>query len=459
MIGLLRHSLNTRLLLASGIVLAAFMGLTGLTLDQLFRNSVEQAIQERLNAQLYLLIAATNLSGGGDEGVTLPYASPHVRISDPNSGLYAQIVNNSGKRVWHSPSMAGLEIPPRWGLASTDRAFERVTASNGQQLFAFSFGITPDDSFGYTFTVAENLDSYNTQVHDFRRNLWGWLGGVAVLLLLVQSTILRWGLAPLRRAAQDLSAIETGHQQQLEGDYPNELRGLTDNINALIRSEREHLERYRNTLGDLAHSLKTPLAVLRGSIERSTPRKQLRVTVEEQVQRMSEIVEYQLIRAATSGRTALTSPVAIAAVVAKISNALAKVYADKKISCSVNIPADAVFLGDEGDLMEVLGNLLDNAHKWCRQRVVVAVECAHSDTSRCDNLTIRIWDDGPGIPEALRHKVLQRGARVDDSIDGHGIGLAVVASIVGLYGGEMEIDDGPLCGTQISLHLPGGRLD
>lgn len=447
-------SLTTRLLLTATIVLAAFLGLTGWTLDKAFRSSVQTAMKERLQTQIYALIAASELGKDGVMQMTGTLAE--ARFSVPGSGLYAQISTQQEEPVWQSPSMVGLAIPFSASLARGTSRFELVSTSTRAPVYVFSFGLAWDVrgvKRAFTFSVAEGLESSYAQISSFRRNLWGWLGGVAVLLLVAQGVILRWGLSPLRRAADDLAAIEAGTATQLEGTYPKELQRLTTNLNALIRHEREHLERYRHTLDDLAHSLKTPLAILQGDIEGDKSPQQLKASMQEQVDRMSQIVEYQLRRAATSGRTTLMTPVSVEAIVQRMVKTLNKVYTEKNIKSQVVVEEGALFYGDEGDLLELLGNITDNAFKWCARKVVIRVTSLSGQ--RHAGLLIQVEDDGPGIPIHMMDKVLRRGVRADESTQGHGIGLAVVQDIVKLYRGTLKIERSALNGALVSVNLPG----
>ena len=444
-------SLTSRLLLAGSIVLAAFLGLTGVILDHAFRTYAEESLQERIQAQTVGLIAAAVLD---DNGILhMPKVLPESRYDTVNSGLYAQVSSNDGKQLWRSPSMEKLAISLPRDLPPSTRRFQRIRYSDGE-LSTFSLGITFDLSEavheGFTFTVAENMGTYNEQVSTFRQSLWGSLGSVALLLLAVQGLVLRWSLAPLRQVAEDLAAIESGRRQRLEGRYPREMLGLTDNINALLTSQHEHLDRHRHTLSDLAHSLKTPLAVLRGELEKSPRSQALPPIIGEQVARMSEIVDYQLQRAATSGRLPLSAPLSIATAVHKIAASLNKVYADKQVNCKIRVANNANFHGEEGDLLEVLGNLMDNAYKWCTRQVGVDVVLTQQQ-----GLQLSVEDDGPGITPEKADAVLQRGVRADASNPGHGIGLAVVQDIVRVYDGKLSIGQSPtLGGAKISLFLP-----
>ncbi|HHM04284.1 MAG TPA: GHKL domain-containing protein [Gammaproteobacteria bacterium] len=446
-------SLNTRLLLAGSVVLAAFLGVTGMVLDRAYLESAEQALKERLQAHVVGLVAAAQLREDGR--LVMPPALPEGRYHTSGSGLLAQATSNDGLQIWRSPSMQGLDIQLIRGLASGVRKFEVIRSpTSGAGFYAVGLGVTWDLSEdvkeGVTFSVAENLSILEEQVARFRNSLWGWLGGVALVLLAVQGMVLRWSLAPLRGAAEDLAAIEAGRQTLLVGPYPQELHGLTDNINALLISQREHLERYRRTLGDLAHSLKTPLAVLRGSLsERSG--KALRHIVAEQVERMSEIVDYQLQKAATSGHQPLAAPVAVASIAEKVKSSLNKVYGDKQVDCRLSIAPDTDFHGDEGDLMEVLGNLMDNAYKYCHSRVTVTL----APVSISNGLQITVEDDGSGIPPDRIETVLTRGVRVNTTPTGHGIGLAIVQDIVQVYRGELFLGASErLGGAKVTLSLP-----
>jgi two-component system, OmpR family, sensor histidine kinase PhoQ len=449
-------SLNTRLLIAASIALAAFLGITGFVLDGAYRNSAENALKDRLKGYVNALIAASEPDDKGT--VHLTHAIPELRFFTEGSGLYAKISSNKNGDNWVSPSMTGLKIDFTHELERASRHFEYITASDGSVLYAFNIGVTWDDREnareGYTFSVAEDLKGFNADINGFRKLLWGWLGAVAFVLLVVQGSVLRWGLLPLRRVAADLRAIDAGSQTELQGQYPKELRRLTGDLNALIRNEREHLERYRNTLGDLAHSLKTPLALLRSEVESQDNNHELRSNVQQQVDRMSQIIEYQLQRAATSGRTVLVAPISIRDISHKVVTALDKVYADKHVKHEFQIDENIRFYGDESDLMELLGNLIENAYKWCRNQVRISASQEIAGNKRRPGLTINIEDDGPGIPGRMAHLVIQRGARADKEIGGHGIGLAMVQDIMRVYEGRLDIRTSSLGGACLSACFP-----
>jgi two-component system sensor histidine kinase PhoQ len=250
---------------------------------------------------------------------------------------------------------------------------------------------------------------------------------------------------------REIHQVEEGRSDTLGAGYPRELFGVATNLNALLVGERKRVARYRDTLGNLAHSLKTPLAVMRSRLTAEDSAR----TVSAEIDRMSGIIEHQLKRAAASGGALLgQAPVEVAQVAAELRGALLRVYADKDLVIELAIAPGAQFVGDRGDLTELLGNLLDNACKWCRGRVRLTAGVDESGGPR-ERLKLVVEDDGPGISAQDRDRVLGRGVRADEKVPGHGIGLAMVQDTVDLYGGRLAIDASPLGGARFSLSLPG----
>ncbi len=449
-------SLNARLTLAASLVLVAFFGLTGLALERAFRDAGLAAVQDRLQGQIYTLLAAAELENGAR--LVMPRALPEARYSSPDSGLYARISDPQGHVLWRSPSLLGFRIPfPTPGIDGVAE-FSPLSASDGRELYALSFSVTweldAQRKRHLSFEVAETRDIFGTQMAHFRQSLWGWLGAVALALLLAQGLVLRYGLAPLRRVAIELSDIESGASQRLSAHYPRELEKLTEHINAFIESGRGRLDRSRHALAELAHSLKTPLAVLRSALDGDSDPHEMRRTLEEQTARMHRTIDYQLQRAAASGPTPLSPGVDVAPLLLRLEDSLLKVYADKTLSMEFDVDAGIVLHADEGDLMEILGNLLDNACKWASGRVRVRAEQVRNADGGAA-VTLQIDDDGPGIPPDKADAVLARGVRADASTPGHGIGLAVVRDIVvEAYGGEISIAVSDLGGTAVAIRLP-----
>ncbi|WP_455204746.1 ATP-binding protein [Kaarinaea lacus] len=447
-------SLNARVLIAASIVLVSFFGIAGFILDRTYYLAAEDALKDRLIGQIYTLIATTGL--GEDNNIVISDAAPDVLYFMAGPDIYAQIATNNGGLIWRSISLDTLTIPFATHIERNQRRFSKSTLEDGKSFATLSYGVGWEDSDSqhvYIYSVAEDLVDFNHQVLNFRRTLWGWLGGIGLVLLVVQGSIMRWGLAPLQAAAHELSGIEAGKQFRLARQYPGELKSLTDNLNALLDHQHEHLERYRHTLGDLAHSLKTPLAVLQSSVEEPLSFGELKTIVQDQVNRMNQITEYQLQRAATAGTTPLVAPISVKQVCEKILASLQKVYADKNIETHLQVSEKLEFHGDQGDFMEVVGNLADNAFKWSKGNVAVRIEKLAKQDYALKGISITVEDDGPGIPPKLVEQVIQRGVRADQGISGHGIGLSVVQDIVQIYGGVLNIDRSEMGGACISASL------
>jgi len=448
------RSIKARLLVVGSVVLLCFALFTGLTLDRAFQRSAEAAVKERLRVHTYSLIGIADVDANGT--MNMPSAIREARFNQAQSGLYAQVNASKGGYRWKSGSLIGVDVPFYSQLSVGEIRFDRLRSQSGEEVFVFGFGINWEtesgEQVGFTFNVAESLTDYYAQLNNYQRNLWGWLVGLTVILTLVQFFILRWGLAPLRQVTEDLMEIESGRQPELSGDYPTELAGLTKNINRLIHNERANLGRYRDTLGDLAHSLKTPLSVLRSVMENPAKQTELRHTVAEQTDRMTNIVNYQLQRAVASGHVTFAAPISITVIVRRVLDSLVKVYGDKHIKVSSSVKTDLQFPGDEGDLLEVFGNLLDNAHKWAKSVIEVNVDTL-SGHGRRGGIRIVVSDDGPGVDPLKAEQVLQRGVRADTRVDGHGIGLSIVKEIVLAYQGSINISPSRFGGACFSVCL------
>jgi len=444
------HSLSRRLLVSVSLPLALFFGVMMLVLDSSFRALSERSLHELLDAQMVSLIAAADPLPGG--GYAPPPQSLEARLATPRSGLYAQI--RSSDHEWLSPSTvgAGSDFGPL--LKTGSRTFTYAEFGHDRVAIesrAIQFEGTESEGGTFTCSVAVSLSPYEEQLWQFRRELLGWFIGLMLALLVTLAALLRWVLAPLRRMEREIGEVEEGRTEKLGSGYPRELAGVAGDLNALLLGERKRVARYRDTLGNLAHSLKTPLAVMRSSLPQAPGAEALSAEID----RMNGIIEHQLKRAAASGGALLgAAPVDLAQVAAELRVALLKVYGRKDLSIELAIGTGAVFIGDRGDLTEMLGNLLDNACKWCRGRVRLgaAVDAAAVPRQR---LTLSVEDDGPGISEADRARVLGRGVRADEKVPGHGIGLAMVLDTVELYGGTLTIDASPLGGARLSVRLPG----
>ena len=440
------HSLSRRLLISVSVPLALFCGVVMLVLDTGFREVAQRTLRDELDRQMVALIAAAEPQPDGG------YApAPHAldpRLETPRSGVYAEI--RSAGREWRSPSTAGLNSDFGRLLLGGERNLSYATFGADRVAIesrSIQFEGADNAPSPLTFSVATSLSPYQQELWRFRRELGGWFLALMLLLLVTLAALLQWVLGPVRRMEREIHEVEAGRRESLGAGYPRELARVAGNLNALLIGERKRVARYRNTLGNLAHSLKTPLAVMRAEGASGT--------VSTEIDRMSGIIEHQLKRAAASGGALLgQAPVGVSQVAAELRATLLRVYARKDLIIELAVPPAAQFIGDRGDLTELLGNLLDNACKWCRTRVRFGASIDGSAEPR-QRLGLVVEDDGPGISAADRARVLRRGERADEKVPGHGLGLAMVHDTVDLYGGTLSIDASPLGGARFTLHLPG----
>ena len=437
------YSIRTRLLLGAALVLLAFLTGAGLAVQRANAESVQAAYFGRLQSTVYLLLAAAELDTSGALVMPPEFAEP--RLSLPGSGLYAGIHNVMRNEPWQSTSALGQQLPFQRSLQPGQWRSEEVDVAGGSFL-SVSYAVTWKASARnatLVLTVLEDRAAFDHEISTFTRTLWLWLGGATALLMLAQLLLLRWGLAPLRQVAIEIRRIEEGGQSRIEGRYPTEISGLTDNINTLIQQERMRQTRHRDALSFLAHSLKTPLAVLRSAMAESS---QLPATVAQQVSRMDDIVQHQLARAIAGGAARFAAPLLVAPILERIRGALVKVYAEKALNFSVDCPPELGWRIAEGDLFEMLGNLLDNAAKWARTQVRVRV------WREAQQLNICIEDDGPGFSDT--ESVLRLHVRGDERVPGHGVGLAVVSDLVASHQGEMKLSRASIGGGRVVIMLP-----
>ncbi len=445
-------SLRRRLLIAAAIILITFLGLAGVALDRAFISSAEVSLKSQLKTQTFALLSVLELEQDG--ALLMPKQLPEARLMVPNSGLYAFIIDPLNNVIWQSSSAIGVRLA---GLQKEQLGSESF-GQDGDELsspFRYSFSISweTESNLEYEFTLVmvEASDHFVTFVAEHRQKIVLWLGLVGIFLLLSQMLALNWSLSPLVRVINELDQIEHARQDRILGDYPDEIAQLSQRINLFIANERKNIERYRNTLGDLAHSLKTPLAVVKGLAESNTAIDHDELN--RYTDRMSNIVEYQLKRAASSRVSLVHSLVSVSEVISRIDESLKKVHASKGIEVGGEVAESVKFYGDQSDLYELLGNIMDNACKWAKKRVRYSARSIKNGNSRLEGVELTIEDDGPGIDGEVRDLVMKRGVRADQQIQGYGIGLAVSREIVDRYNGEFEIGQSSLGGAAIKISL------
>lgn len=437
-------SIRTRLIAGAAAVLLGFLALAGYAVQRAHEDSVRSAQFASLQTTVYLLLSAAELDAQGK--LVMPPSFQEPRLSLPGSGLYATVVNVNRKERWRSPSSVGLALPFVSGDGIGQWRFQAVRDGAASYLAA-AYSVRWSVGSGQeplVVSVLEDTKPLQRQSAAFLRTLWTWLGATALVLLVSQTLLLEWALAPLARVAGEVRGMEDGRQEQVQGDYPAEIATLTGSINALVQAERLRQTRYKEALSYLAHSLKTPLAVLRASTDDT---QRLPAVVGEQVARMDGIVQHQLARAAAGGGALFAAPLALAPVIERIKASLVKVYADKGIAIEAQCDAGLALRIEEGEAFELVGNLMDNAAKWARRQVRVS---ARREAGR---MRLRVEDDGPGFTGT--QDVLKLHVRGDERVPGHGVGLAVVHEIVRAHGGELDLGRSPLGGASVDVSLPG----
>ena len=450
------NSLSSRLLISVSVLLLLFFGVTIAVLDTAFTEAGEQARRDILDGHLVALLAAAEPGDNGE--LALPDRLREPRFGRIGSGLYGELRDMDGAVVWRSRSALGLEIPEGVVPELGNHLFARESFADGTPLLTLSLAVEWEfdegDSKSYVFKVAESLDSFNSQIGKFRRQLFGWFAAVALTMLLAFSFLLRSLMKPLRKIETEIGEIEEGSRVSLSNAFPTELTGVARNMNLLIDSERARSDRYRYTLDNLAHSLKTPLAAMRALLN-DRQSEQFGDRFDEQIERMDEIVRYQLRKPAASVADNLVlKPVPVEKEVTRLIDGLRKVYHDKGPDFEMRIEAGMQFRGDTGDFLELAGNLLDNACKWCERRVRITVVPSAVARAIASGMVLTVSDDGPGIPQDAADALLQRGMRLDESTPGHGIGLAVVKDIARSYGGRLSIGKSDLGGAEITVSIP-----
>ena len=440
-------SIRARLVGAGALVLVAFMAIAGWALQRAHADGVRSAHYARLQGTVYLLLAGAEIDAGGQLQMPRGFAEP--RLSLPGSGPYASVLHLPSGQAWQSASAVGMTLPFVRDAPVGEWRYG-MQQSGSAAFLSTSYGVSwagPSGSVPLVLSVLEARSSFDRETAAFSRTLWTWLGTAGAFLLLAQTLLLQWGLSPLRRVSREIERIERGEQSAVEGAYPDELAGLTGNLNTVIRQERVRQTRYKEALSFLAHSLKTPLAVLRNALGQDRAA-DLQHTVEQQVARMDHIVQHQLGRAAASGAARFAPWLALAPVATRMRDSLVKVYAGKAPQIDVDCPQELRWRIDEGDAFELLGNLMDNAAKWCKSRVAVRVWQEGSV------LRLRVDDDGPGFSNT--ESVLQLHVRGDEQIPGHGVGLAVVSDLVTSHDGQLLLSHSDGGGGRVDVTLRAG---
>jgi signal transduction histidine kinase len=470
------NSLALRLFLwAAGWTLVILI-LTGIALSTLYRHAVERAFDRRLDVYLRTLVAdVASPEEGGDK---FPQSIGEPLFELPLSGWYWQVTRLDAKKpdVRSSRSLWDSALP-HLGSDQANATEYRQGYAQGpedQRLRLVERNIDLGDEGRYLISVAGDASEIDEETRSFDRAISLTFGALTLALLLTTALQVRFGLAPLTRISQRLAAIRSGRAERLEGQFPVEIAPLARETNALLDANREIVERARTHVGNLAHALKTPLSVIvnEAAARGDDP---LGQKVREQAAIMRDQITRQLERARLAARPTVVGTLTdVPPVVTALARTMEKLYRTRDIAIAVDGPEHAFFRGEQQDLEEMIGNLVENGCKWAQSRVAIEVVAnpTAADAERGQKtlktdaagesapaqLRIIVDDDGPGLSPEQREQVARRGQRLDESKPGSGLGLSIVVELAALYNGALTFGTAPIGGLRAELALPAGSL-
>jgi len=446
------NSLKVRLLLSTLIMTVVMLPIIGFTLTKAFEQQLSLAIKNELKAYSYSIFTVAEVE---NSQLLMPEQLLENQFNVSQSGLYALITplikdnirpektppekalpekalpEKISPPLWQSQSLLTLALPAMLPTPDIGQSkFSTISIADHDHLL-YSFSVIFSDAgqdFAITLHLIKDQQELLKALNDFRQKLFTWLLLLMAVFIFVQIAWLLWTLKPLTILTHELEQIEKGQKKALNANYPLELQQVTKQLNTLLKTEENQRKRYRNALSDLAHSLKNPLAVMQTQHNIST-------TASEQLQLINQIIEHQLKRAQSAGQSSWHLGVQVHQVVEKLVATLSKIYQDKNLSFTLDVDVNAIFKGDEADLLEILGNILDNACKAAQHNIAIKV------CTKAKLLTLEIADDGAGIEASQQAIILSRGGRADTYQAGHGIGLAIVNDLVHSYQGQLTISN------------------
>lgn len=446
-------SLRLRLILGAAAWIAVALLAGGIVLMELFQNHVERQLRTEVANHLEQLLAGLEAAPDGSVDVIRPLSDP--RFHKPYSGLYWQVDAPDQAGLLRSRSLWDFVLSlPADELNFTEWHWHPVVGPSGQSLLAMERSVDLPAAGRLRVSAAIDVADMEAVTTSFGRILALSFAALGCGLLAAAAAPVVLALRPLRRMRRALAHIRSGSASRLEGDFPLEIQPLIDDLNALLAHDAAMIERARVQAGNLAHGLKTPLAILANeasALERRGSGDEAEV-IRQEVARMQAQVDYQLAQArAAAARQLPGARCKLVACVDGVRRALVRLHAERNLIIEMTIPEDAYFRGQREDCEEIFGNLLDNACKWAGSRVAV------TGRVKGEQLSVTIDDDGPGLSADQRVAVFERGRRLDEAVPGSGLGLSIVRDLVEIYRGEIHLIESPLGGLRVELLLPAAR--
>ncbi len=448
---LLPNSLTLRAIFFSTLWAAISLVAIGSVITALYRGAAEKSYANILSAQLFNLIAAAGidetgkLTGAPDLG--------DIRYQQPKSGWYWSVepVTSKVSGPIKSMSLVGGEVAaPDTKVVPFTSDFRRNYLADGLDgetvdVFETEVSLGTEDQVA-RFRVMGNHNEFEAEIAEFSRSLYLYLGLFGLGSIAVNAMAILAGLRPLKRAREALAEVREGKAHRLDGTFPQEIEPLANEMNALIDNNRRIVERSRTQVGNLAHSLKTPLSVIINE-GRELGGKHGKL-VGEQAQAMQTQIQHYLQRARVAAqRDSVVFRAPVLPVVERMLRVMRKLNPEKQFTFD-GAAKGLIFAGEAEDFEEILGNLLENAAKWGRKQVVVKVLPSTS------SFTVSIADDGPGLDEEQMAEALKRGRRLDETKPGTGLGLSIVSDTVREYGGQLKLSRSPSGGLDVTMELP-----
>jgi signal transduction histidine kinase len=453
------RSIASRLFWSASMWSAALLIVAGFIIAALYRTSLETSFDQRLNVYLRAIVA--DISSGGEDVRTDPGQLGEPQFELPLSGWYWQVTRLDGgqSEIKSSRSLSASKLPKLadLGFAADNLGVRSGNAEGpaGQKIHILERQIDVGDDGLYLVQIASAIDDIEHQFNTFIIFLIITLAGLGLSLVGLIALQVHYGLRPLRHLQAEVGAIRRGESERITGSFPEDIQPLASELNLMISYNREILERARTHVGNLAHALKTPLSVIINEMSLNSSSAATKVV--EQTDIMRNQLAYYLERARTAARyNVIGSAADVAPLIEGLVRTCEKICRDRGLTFDVHMSEEFMFRGERQDFEEMVGNLLDNAGKWARGRVVIRLEPA--PPTETENATpsflVHVDDDGQGLPADLRNTALLRGGRLDESKPGSGLGLSIVVDLARLYGGSLELNDGPLGGLRATLCLP-----
>lgn len=451
----LPKSLRARLVMGAAIWISIGVYAAGIFIAELFRQYATSLVDSGLRRDLEELMTLIDVDAAGFPHLPRPLSDP--RFGQAGSGFSWQ-VSRDGKALIKSLSASTEELPTASDPLEADEVRKFRLNGAGGPMTIFERLFLPDDSSfpPLRIQVGAELAVIDRMTPTFTTPLAISLALLALVLVVAAALQVTYGLQPMSRLRRALGAIGSGAADKLPEDFPSEVQPLVDDLNSLIGINAQMLLRARAQAGNLAHGLKTPLAILTDEAYRLERRGETESAgvILQQSQRMRRQIDYQIARARAAASCAVPGVfTGVAPAISNIVAAMRRLHDGRNLHVTMDVDAQCVVLCDPIDFNEMAANLIDNACKWATAVVTIRAFAEDGKTS----VVIAVEDDGPGLPAEARGRVFRIGERLDDQMPGSGLGLPIVQDLAHLYGGDISLNNSTHGGLKATLRLPGAR--